>query len=281
MFKSRLSEIGWYSDKKEVLEKEFKNFTDNVLKKDIPDIKALILPHAGYFYSAQTAFYALKEIEGKSYKRVVIIGPSHHIYMHDHVSVSNHSSYLTPLGEVFLDTDFISQLKKNQKFKTIESAHIHEHSVQIEIPLLQYIFTDIKIVPIITGELSIESVKEIADALLNLIDNETLILISSDFTHYGKDFNYLPFTENIKENLERLDMSAFEFIKNKDPQGFYQFYNKTKITICGRYPIMILLSMLNTDSKIELLKYTTSSELTNDFKTSVSYLSISCSGRWI
>jgi len=280
MFKSRLSETGWYSNNKEVLEKEFKNFTNNVLKKDIPNIKALILPHAGYFYSGQTAFHALKEIEGQSYKRIIIIGPSHHLYMNNYVSVSNHSSYLTPLGEIPLDTDFISQLKKNQKFKTIESAHIHEHSVQIEIPLLQYIFTDIKIVPIITGELSIESAKEIADVLLNLIDNETLILISSDFTHYGKDFNYLPFTENIKENLERLDMNAFEFIKNKDPQGFYQFFNQTKVTICGRHPIMIFLSMLNTDSKIELLKYTTSSELTNDFKTSVSYLSIACSGRW-
>ncbi len=280
MFKSRLSEIGWYTGNPETLRQEFKDFFDNVTITNIPDIKALILPHAGYFYSGQTACQALKEIEGQVYERVVILGPSHHVYMHNHVSIPEYSSYLTPLGKVSLDTSFISQLKKEPIFKTLASAHDSEHSVQIQIPLLQYILTNLKIVPIIVGELSIESAKEIADYLLKLIDNKTLIIISSDFTHYGGDFNYIPFTEDIKNNLKNLDMKAFELIKSKDLEGFHNFCNKTKVTICGRYPIMILLSMLNTYSKVELLKYTTSSELTNDVTTSVSYLSIACSGEW-
>jgi AmmeMemoRadiSam system protein A len=103
---------------------------------------------------------------------------------------------------------------------------------------------------------------------------------SSDFTHYGPNYDYVPFDQNIPDVLKKLDMGAYDYISKLDSTGFLQYCDKTGATICGRVPIAVLLSMLPSGTRPEFFKYTTSGELTGDFTNSVSYLSVAFHGNW-
>jgi len=274
---SKLADMGWYASDANKLGKQIKGFLEKAQSKRLDDVIALILPHAGYAYSGQTAAYGIKAINRK-YKRVVVIGPSHRIGMRGILSVPRVTHYQTPLGEVALDTEFIEELLKHPQFQNLPAAHEYEHSVQSELPLLQYTQSDFKFVPIVCGQLSYEQVREVGAILKGLIDEETLVVASSDFVHYGRRFGFVPFTDNIAENLKKLDYGAYELISAIDANGFFEYRRKTGATICGYIPISILLSMLEDTTKVHLLNYTTSGQLTGDFSNSVSYFSIAFTG---
>jgi MEMO1 family protein len=123
-------------------------------------------------------------------------------------------------------------------------------------------------------------VQKAASILKSLVDSNTLVVASSDFVHYGPNYDYVPFDQNIPEGLKKLDMGAYDYISKLDSIGFLQYCDKTGATICGRVPIAMLLAMLQSPVKAELLKYTTSGELTGDFTNSVSYLSVAFHGAW-
>ena len=239
----------------------------------------MILPHAGYQFSGQTAVCGLKAAD-EEYKRIVIIGPSHYVPMEDMLSVPRVTHYETPLGEIPLDVEFIEKLLKHSVFQNSPQTHEYEHSVQIELPLLQYSRKDFKLVPIVAGACSLETIEKAAAVLKGLVDDGTLVIASSDFVHYGRNYGYVPFTENIPEQIKKLDMGAYEYIARLDGKGLLGYKQRTGATICGYVPIAILLSMLDKSAEAELIKYTTSSELTGDFSNSVSYLSVAFSGRW-
>ncbi len=243
------------------------------------DIIGLILPHAGYKYSGRTAAHAIKSL-GRSYSRVVIIGPTHHLPMEVMLSVTRATHYQSPLGELPLDADFIGQLLKQPVFQDVPAAHEDEHSVQIEIPLLQYKLGDFKLVPIVAGQCSYETVAQAGRILAALIDKDTLVVASSDFTHYGPQYQYVPFTKDIPANLKKLDMDAFTFIAGKDPRGLLEYRQKTGMTMCGYVPISILLAMLGGNAEVQLVQYATSGELLNDYTNSVSYVSAVFRGAW-
>ena len=188
--------------------------------------------------------------------------------------------YETPLGQIPLDVEFIDKLLKYPMFQNIPQANEYEHSTQIEVPLLQYRQKDFKLVLIVAGDCSLETIGKAGAILKSLIDEDTLVIASSDFTHFGPNYGYVPFRENIPEQLKQLDMGAYEHIKALDCKGFLEYRRKTGATICGYVPIAILLSMLNEGVKAELIKYTTSGELTGDYTNSVSYLSVAFSGMW-
>jgi len=269
----------WYSDDAEALREQIESFFQKAQVKPINNVIALILPHAGYQYSGQTAVCGLKTTN-KKYERIIIIGPSHRILMEDILSVPRVTHYETPLGQIPLDVEFINKLLKYSIFQNVPQAHKYEHSVQIELPLLQYGQKDFKLVPIVAGSCSLQTIDKAGNILRSLIDAETLIIISSDFVHFGSNYGYAPFKENIPEQIKELDMGAYKHIAGLDAKGFLEYKYNTGATICGSVPIAILLSMLNEPAKVELIKYATSGELTNDFTNSVSYLSIAFSGSW-
>ena len=279
VFRSLLAERGWYPADTETLSKQIDGFFQKADVKPINNVIAFILPHAGYQFSGQTAALALKTT-GKKYKRVVIIGPSHRVPMEDVLSVPRITHYETPLGQVPLDVEFINKLLGYSMFQNIPQAHKHEHSVQIELPLLQYTRGDFKLVPIVAGTCSLETISKAGTILKSLVDNETLVIASSDFVHYGSRFGYVPFTENIPERIKKVDMGAYEHIAQLDSKGFLEYKRRTGATICGYIPVAVLLSMLGEEVEAELIKYATSGELTGDFTNSVSYLSVSFSGTW-
>jgi hypothetical protein len=277
---SPMGQMGWHANDPNALAKQLEGFFQKAQVQSADDVVAIISPHAGYAYSGQTAAFGVKAAKAK-YKRVIVIGPSHQVPMQDILSVPGVvTHYQTPLGEIPLDTEFINKLLQSPLFKDIPQAYRTEHSVLMQLPLLQYRLGDFKLVPIVAGQCSPQTVQKAASILKSLVDSNTLVVASSDFVHYGPNYDYIPFDQNIPDGLKKLDMGAYDYISKLDSTGFIQYCDKTGATICGRVPIAILLSMLPSGTKPELLKYTTSGELTGDFTNSVSYLSVAFHGDW-
>ena len=269
----------WYTADPVKLRAELEGYISNAKQEPLDDVIALILPHAGYQYSGQTAAYGIQALK-KPYKRVIIIGPSHRVAMMNTLSIPDVDYYETPLGKVPLDRKGIAQLLKQPFFKSIPQAHQYEHSVQIEIPLLQVREKNFTIIPIVAGICNLETLKKAGAAIRELVDDETLLIASSDFTHYGPNYNYVPFKVDIPANLKKLDLGAYNQIAALDLPGFLKYLNQTGATVCGEMSIGTLLAALPAKAKVHQLCYNTSGALTGDFRNSVSYLAIAITGKW-
>jgi AmmeMemoRadiSam system protein B/AmmeMemoRadiSam system protein A len=279
VLRSTLGDREWYEADVKDLSKQIDEFYQKAEVKPINDVIAMILPHAGYQYSGQTAVRAIKTTD-KRYSRIVVIGPSHRTYMEEMLSVPSVTHYETLLGEIPLDLDFIEKLLKYPMFHSVPYAHTEEHSVQIELPLLQYKQKDFKLVPIVAGHCSLETIRKAGSILKSMVDEQTLVIASSDFVHYGPRFRYVPFRKNVAEQIRKTDMGAYKYIANLDSGGFVKYKQKTGATICGSVPVAILLSMLEKPAEANLIEYKTSGELTGSYTNSVSYLSVVFSGQW-
>jgi AmmeMemoRadiSam system protein B/AmmeMemoRadiSam system protein A len=279
VLKSELAGV-WYTDDPGRLAREVDVYLDAVDVVLDQDIMALLLPHAGYRYSGMVAAAGIRQVAGRSFSRVIVIGPSHRMPLIDSVSMPDVDAIETPLGCIELDRDFMDELWKNEPFLSHLGAHASEHSVQIELPFLQRALGDFRLVPIVCGELCEASARQIARTLREQIDERTLLVISSDFTHYGRGFGYMPFKDHIQENLNTLDMGAFRLIEQKNLTGFLDYVQQTQATICGRSPIAVLLAMLPEEASVRLMKYDTSGNLTGDWAHCVSYVSAAVIGRW-
>ncbi len=263
----------WYPGTRESITETLNNYYNNVRNVGIQNIRAIIVPHAGWRFSGQVASTAFKQIEGRQYNTVIIIGPSHTASFSG-ASIPDVTHYETPLGLVKVSQK-AKKLLEEPLFISHETAHIREHDIEIELPFLQKSLGDFEIIPILIGPLtSYEEIKKIAKTLKKYIDEDTLIVVSSDFTHYGPNYGYVPFTENVSDNIKRLDFMAINEIAGLDSDGFYNYLQKTGATICGRLPILVLLNLLPNKTEAKLLFYDTSGRILGDYKNSVSYVSM-------
>lgn len=270
----------WYDGNPSVLKQQIERFFQAAeAKKPDEPVRALISPHAGYVYSGQTAAFGYKNLEAGKIKRVIVLAPSHYARF-DGGSILDVTHYETPLGRMPLDRKRCDELLKYEQFTSVPAAHAQEHSLELQLPFLQYALRrDFELVPIVIGNIRPGWYEPMADLLLPLWDEETLVVASSDFTHYGSNFGYVPFKKNVAENLKKLDMGAVEKILNMDYKAFNDYIDETAATICGRKAISLLLCMAAKKGyKAQLMKYTTSGELTGDYAHSVSYASICFTG---
>jgi hypothetical protein len=243
-------------------------------------VRAVILPHAGYVFSAQTAIKTLLRAAEGNYSKILVIAPSHRVPFRG-IALSEFDTYRTPLGDIPVDMDSVANIEGtgNDYIEYMTDAHEKEHSLEVQLPLLQHFFNDFKLIPIINGLIDEASARHIAMTLKDWWQEDILWVISSDFTHYGRSFNYLPFHKNIKEGLRKLDLGAVQLIINKDLHGFCEYLDKTGATICGYGAIQILLSVLEcvdreNKTEAELVHYTTSGDLTSNYTQCVSYAGI-------
>lgn len=194
------------------------------------NIKGLICPHAGYSFSGQTSAYAYRQIERKSYKTVVVIGPSHHAYFNG-ISVQPDGYFRTPLGSIEIDKDFVKRLYEKVDFTGyIKEVDIPEHSIEVEIPFLQCVLGEFKLVPIIMGNQSMNIVSELASALISLSDDDVLFVASSDLYH-GNDYN----------ECKRKVNTAIELINDFDAKRFHKIAAKEGDIACGYGPITTVM----------------------------------------
>ncbi len=245
----------------------------------VKPVRALILPHAGYDYSAVSAIKGILAVDKKRIKRVLILSPSHRHGFHG-VAAGRYDGYWTPFDAVQCDMPALDNLLSlpDSPVKNMPDAHNGEHAIEVELPLLQYFLNQFTLIPLVVGQNNLEQVRRIADALEQFWEPETLWVISSDFTHFGRAFNYLPFSTDIRARLRKLDLDAVDKVLAQDTAGFYNYVQETGATICGYLPITILLALLDKhkgEVKPELLDYTNTGEMFRDFSHSVSYATIS------
>ena len=278
----------WYKAEKSLLDQEIREqIRRSLLPEHLSGEKpsAVILPHAGYDFSLSTASYALKMLQDFQYEKVIILGPSHRVYLPGQLCVPDRGeAFAIPGGSVPVDREGIRRLRqKGSSVIASDSVQEAEHSIQVLLPMLRCILGDtFTVLPVITGVLSDEDARRGGDMLRELLTPETLLVISTDFTHYGRAFNYTPFRgeQNVGKKIEELDLGVFDRIARKDRTAFGEYIRETGATVCGEGALRILLSMLGEKQKVEKLCYTNSSAETRDYSHCVSYLSAVVTGEW-
>ena len=280
----------FYPATESVLKDQINIFFKNVPKQTINGKPiAVISPHAGYQYSGQVAAYGYNAVKECGFNRVIILAPSHFMSgkRYRGVSILNAENFKTPLGNIQIDTDACNQLlsfSDNQAHSiqqksitllgTYEGAYRGEHSLETQLPFLQLALGDFKLIPVMVGVLIDDDFDQVANAIKPLINDKTIIVVSSDFTHFGESYGYIPFKKDIEKNIKALDYGAFNKILAKDFEGLRIYRKETGLNACGILPVSLLLKLLPTDALGEILNYDTSGRQTNDFSFSVSYASI-------
>lgn len=239
-------------------------------------IFGVVSPHAGYQFSGPCQAWVYKEVaESKFPVTFIITGPDHN-RLGSVFSVSL-NDWETPFGLIKNDKGFARELKGKCKFIEVnEDVHEHEHSIEVQLPFLQYAnkdrIADIKIVPIAVSSYDYESCKELANAIAK-INKNICIIASSDFTHYGPNYGYMPFLQNKKEGIYDMDKKAMDFIKEFNTKDFLGFVKMKKATICGTGAIAVAMETVKLlgAKKCKVLHYYTSGDVIDDYSNAVGY----------
>lgn len=192
----------------------------------------------------------------------------------------------TPIGNIDVDRATVDKLLSSPGFQQVDQVFDIEHSLELQLPWIFKTLGKTKVVPMAIGNVNRETIAEIADAIKKELRPTDVIIVSSDFTHYGPRFDYQPFgdkTTDLKNRIAELDREAFSYLKKLDSDELLEFYERSHDTICGIYPCAILLSLLPAGAQAKLLNYRTSADVEKDDQgNSVSYMAIAFSAPgWI
>lgn len=271
----------WYPAGREALAATIRDLLPRPAPPRATNVCAALVPHAGYQFSGGVAAAVLARIDPAACDRVVILGPSHHFDLRNTLSVPDATHIRTPLGEAPLDTAFLERLRRLDGVIVDSRVHDREHSVQIQIPLLQVILGEhLRIVPVVVGQMTPAAAQAFSRRLQPLLDSRTLVLVSSDFTHYGPGYGYVPFTVNVERRIAELDRRVFARFAAGDLDGFWQVLEETGATVCGRCPMAVLMGMLPPGARVTEVAYDTSGRMLGDWENSVGYLGAIVEGVW-
>ncbi|HPD61113.1 MAG TPA: AmmeMemoRadiSam system protein B [Thermodesulfobacteriota bacterium] len=255
----------FYTANPKVLAQEIKSYLNNVPVGQVISEKpiGLISPHAGYIYSGQVAAFAYKQIEGRRYEAIMIIAPSHQVYFHG-ASVDTKDGYRTPLGVVPVAKEIVNQIfDKSPLITHYPQAHLQEHSLEVQIPFLQTVVGDFKLIPMVMGDQTIETCQVVARVLANVIKNhDILVVASSDLSHYHPS-----------DIAQGLDQKVIDRINAFDPQGLALDLRLHKTEACGGGPIItaLLIGERLGANKARVVKYANSGDVSGDYSGVVGY----------
>ncbi len=271
----------WFPASERALREEIAERSKGVMSVRKKNVCAAVVPHAGYRYSGGVAAGVYLRIDPARFGRVVVMGPSHYVGMHNQMSVADATHFATPLGELRVDTEFVARLRTLPFVTCLPEAHAREHSDQIQLPLIQAcLSTNLPVVCIVCGQFDATNLVAAAASFKRLLDDRTLVVASSDFTHYGANYGYVPFDKDVFKNLASLDLGIFDLFMKKDVAGFMKRLDETGATVCGRDPLAFLLAMMPQDAKVERTAYETSGQMMHDTHNSVSYIGALVTGSW-
>lgn len=229
--------------------------------------KAIILPHAGYPHSGKVAATTVGEIMPKS--KVIILGTNHN-QIGAEFALWAKGSWETPLGNVTCDQELSEKiLQENSYILEDYLAHVYEHSIEVQLPILQYFFKSFEIVPISCKLSSLDIYKKVAAQIANVIKRITkekvLLIASTDLTHYEPELS-----------ARKKDRLALNEIVNLDGEKLVNCVEKNQISMCGLAPVATLLfcvKMLGA-TKAYVTQYQTSAETTKDSRAVVGYAGV-------
>jgi AmmeMemoRadiSam system protein B len=230
------------------------------------DVQGIVSPHAGYMYSGHVAGAVISRVSFKD--TFVIMGPNH-TGLGQPFSIMSEGAWETPLGSVEIDTELASAiLAASQNLSQDHVAHLEEHSIEVQLPFLQYFKPDVKLVPIILARGTGDTYKEIGNAIAEACNNaacEAVIMASSDMNHYEP--------HNVADEK---DDRAIEAILALDEDELLNRVSEYRISMCGYGPTVAMLTAckhMGAD-KAELVMHQTSGDVTGDYHSVVGYAGV-------
>jgi AmmeMemoRadiSam system protein B/AmmeMemoRadiSam system protein A len=217
------------------------------------EILGILVPHAGYDYSGEVAAYAYKSLIGREYETVVLLGPSHSANFSG-FALSSEGKWQTPLGEVEIDEELAKEvIRRVPKAKDLPSAHAYEHSLEVQIPFLQTVLRNFKILPIMMLFPKYEELKEFALNLAKIIRGKKILLLASTDLYHGYSY----------EECVATDKRTIGYVERLDAQGLYEALLSGKAQACGGFPVVALLLTLKElgMKQAKLLRQTNSNEV--------------------
>lgn len=251
-------------------------FMKRIGEVDKRNVVGAVAPHAGYIYCGKPQAFVYKSIPENT--TFVIIGPNH-MGLGAQASVMCEGVWKTPLGICRIDSELArSILEKSSKLEEDLHAHTQEHSIEVQLPWLQYMFSSVSFVPICIGSSSPEVYKDIGFAIRDSIKGNQVVIASSDFTHFGESYGYTPVSggpSNILRYMEGVDLEAAKAVTDLAPERFLEIVRKYRATICGRAAIATMLyAVKDRATRGTVLDYCTSYELSRDINSLVGYCGI-------
>jgi MEMO1 family protein len=233
---------------------------------------AYVVPHAGPEYSGTVAAAVYRAIEARRPERIVLLGLSHSAALNG-VYAPEVETIGTPLGEVHMDQTFGG-------FPRIEESCVCDHSVEIQLPFLQRVAPEARITALYVGRMDGAARRSAAARLAAAWHEGVVLIASSDFTHYGPRFHFVPFpfSDVVGEELREMDSQAIDAAACLDADYFLERLRETRATVCGTGPICLLMETLKrietSTLYLDRLDYQTSGEITGDYRNSVSYAAL-------
>ena len=228
---------------------------------------ALIAPHAGYMYSGPVAAHAYLQLEDRGVGTAIVLGPNHY-GVGTPVSIYPEGEWITPLGAIEVDRDLAVKLAKlSDVFSLDEMSHEREHSIEVQLPFLQYVLGEFKLVPICVLDQSLETSIRVGEALSEVLKRreDLLLVASTDMTHYEP-----------QERAKEKDSKAIAEISSLNVDGLYRTIIENDISMCGYGPVAAIIHACRKAgaSGAELLKYATSGDVTGDYSSVVGYAAL-------
>lgn len=256
----------WYPGNPAVLKKDIQHYLDAAKPPSVPgELRALIVPHAGYMYSGGVAAHAYRLLRDRPFERVVIVAPSHRARFKG-ASVYNLGGYRTPLGVVPLDHEVIDVLLQHSSLvRFVPEADVEEHSLEIQLPFLQVVLKEFRLTPIIMADQSLPFCEQLADLLCDTCrDLDVLLIASSDLSHFH------PYGE-----AKRLDKVVCDRVESFDPRALSRDLQVGECEACGAGPMMttMLAAKALGANKAKVLNYANSGDVAGDKRGVVGYLS--------
>ncbi len=257
----------WYPGNRDALIKGIEGYLSKAEPVSLEgDLKAIIVPHAGYIYSGQVAAHAYRLLRKRSFDRVIMVGPSHRLGF-EGVSINLQSGYKTPLGIVPVDRALARKIiNASPQIRWQPQAHAREHSLEIQLPFLQTVIKDFQIVPILMGQQDFRTCSELAMCLARVMGNmdRTLLVASNDLSHFHS-----------YKRARELDMKAIKHVREFDPRGLADSLSSGTCEACGGGPViavMLAAQKLGANRSV-ILNYANSGDVTGDRNRVVGYLS--------
>lgn len=240
------------------LQRQVKRYIDQAsLSEDLGTVRAVMAPHAGYVYSGPTAGYAFKALKKLPERdwTVFLLGPAHRMPVHG-VALGSYTAFRTPLGDAPVAVDRVADMLERSSFYTRSpGAHAHEHCLEVEVPFLQTILTDFRLVPMLFGQVDPEVV---ADDLVDQVGENDLIVVSSDLSHF------YPY-----QAAEELDHGFLDALLDGDERGVMSG------EACGRAPVTTLMEIAKRKAWTpHMLDYRNSGDTAGDRSRVVGYASV-------
>lgn len=197
----------FYPSKPEELQMTIQSFLarTQVLEADSP--KALIVPHAGYAYSGKVAAAAYAQLHARDIRRVVLLGPSHRVILRG-LAAPESLVWETPLGELLIDFQSLEKLSSFDQVGFSDLAHADEHSLEVQLPFLQMVLDEFRIVPLVVGRADAADVADVIESLWG--GPETLVVISSDLSHYESYDDAVRLDRRTAQGILELDLHGLD-----------------------------------------------------------------------